>query len=184
MTYRYIPAPATVGTYKIEGGAWQEGLLYVGVPGQLSVLSQDKKDTVTYQAKQVKAYVTGQDTFEVLRNLKVKKGNLEAVFAHRLYKYGQLTAFKVPRRLILFGEPSVNGIPASVFELVVQSTTGDAVVVPIGRRAFIEAMLPLVGDCPELATQISKGKLWREDMRKILRTYAYWQQANPQSAVN
>lgn len=184
MTYRYLPAPAVSGTYQVDGGTWQEGLLYVNTPDQLKVLSKDRKDTTIYKAGQVKIYVTGRDTFEVVRNLKTKKGALETAFAHRLYRYGQLTAFKVPKRLLLFGEPNVNGYPATALELVVQSTTGDAVVVPVGRRAFIEAMLPLVGNCPELATQISKGKLWREDMRQILQTYARWQQANPQSATN
>ena len=64
---------------------------------------------------------------------------------------------------------------------LIQPRTGPIVRVPGTRRAFEEAMLPLFGDCPEVAEKIKHGKWGRQHMQKVLLAYQQWQQttSNP-----
>ncbi|MCB2379910.1 hypothetical protein LGH70_20105 [Hymenobacter sp. BT635] len=168
------------GAYQLADGHWQTGQLYLETSGQLRVRPIDSKATTVYQPGQVEAFVLKTDTFGTVRNVDMSYRRIPAVFAQRLYRYGQLTAFTLDHRYMgegsqLLGSNTV--VPAGAVDLVLQPAVGDAVVVPAGRRAFTQTMLALVGDCPELAAQITKGKVGRQHMRQILRTYARWQQA-------
>ncbi|UOQ76026.1 hypothetical protein MUN84_15590 [Hymenobacter sp. 5516J-16] len=134
-----------------------------------------------YQAGELKAFVLKTDTFGVVRNVSMPSQRLSAAFAQKLYQYGQLAAFKLDHRYTGASGPGFSDelvAPTGAMDLVLQPVTGDAVVVPAGRAAFIRTMLPLVGDCPELAAQITKGKVGRQHMRQILQTYASWQKLN------
>ncbi|GGG52315.1 hypothetical protein GCM10011378_30660 [Hymenobacter glacieicola] len=137
-------------------------------------------EATVYQAGELKAFVLKTDTFGVVRNVSTPSRWLSAAFAQKLYQYGQLVAFKLDHRYTGASGPGFSddiGAPTGAMDLVLQPATGDAVVVPAGRAAFIRTMLPLVGDCPELAAQITKGKVGRQHMQQILQTYARWQKS-------
>jgi hypothetical protein len=174
------------GYYQLANGGWQAGEMYLETSGQLRVRPAESKATSIYQPGQVAAFVLKADTFGVVRNVTMPSRRLAAAFAQQLYHYGHFTAFKLDHRYIGEGDTTFGSntvVPAGEVELVLQPATGDAVIVPAGRGAFTSTMLPLVGDCPELATQITKGKVGRQHMRQILQTYARWQKANSQSVT-
>lgn len=174
------------GAYQLPDGTWQMGQLYLETSGQLRVRPLESKATTVYQPGQVSAFVLKSDTFGTVRNVNMSYRRIPAAFALQLYRYGQYTAFKLDHRYIgegdhTFGSNTV--VPAGAMDLVLQPIIGDAVRVPTARGAFTRTMLTLIGDCPELAAQITKGKLGRQHMRQIVQTYARWQQANLQPAT-
>ncbi|WP_354581346.1 hypothetical protein [Hymenobacter sp. UYP22] len=174
------------GACQLADGRWQSGKLRLEPSGHLRIQPAEGESNV-YQAGELQGFVLKTDTFGVVRNVNTPSQRIAAAFAQKLYRYGQFTAYKFDPRYMgatetFLGLETAN--PSYAMDLVLQPATGDAVLVPTGRNAFTQTMLRLVGNCPELATQITKGKLGRQHMRQILQTYAHWQQANPQSATN
>ncbi|MFD2786355.1 hypothetical protein [Hymenobacter rubripertinctus] len=172
------------GAYQLANGGWQPGQLFLEATGQLRVRQPDSKVATTYGPGEVTAFVLEADTFGVVRGVALTaRRRLSAVFAQRLYHYGQMTAYKLDYRFVNTGASLATYGPGGS-DLVVQPATGDAVIVPAGRGSFTQAMLPLVGSCPALADQIAKGKLGRQHTRQILQTYARWQQTTAEAATN
>lgn len=182
-TARALSGP---GACQLADGHWQSGKLRLEPSGHLRVQPTEGESNV-YQAGEIQSFVLKTDTFGVVHNVNTPSRRMAAVFAQKLYQYGQLTAYKLDLRYTGVTETFLGmdtATPSYAMDLVLQPAAGDAVVVPTGRAAFTQTMLSLVGNCPELATQITKGKLGRQHMRQILQTYARWQQANPQPATN
>ncbi|OWP63588.1 hypothetical protein CDA63_08380 [Hymenobacter amundsenii] len=174
------------GFYRLTGGDWQAAELYLETSGELRVRTAGAREATYYRPGQVEVFVLKADTFGVVRRLNASSRWLEAVFAQRLYRYGQFTAFKLDHSYTGEGDYSLTRNPvvaAGIAELVLQPPTGDPVIVPTTRGAFTRVMLPLFDDCPELADQIRRGKVGRQHTRQILQTYARWQQANPRPAT-
>lgn len=175
------------GFYQLADGSWQAAELYLETSGELRVRPVDAKYATNYRPGQVEAFVLNTDTFGVVRKLNTSSQWLEAVFAQRLYHYGQFTAFKLDHNYTGEGDYTFTSNPvvaAGNAELVLQSAAGDAVIVPTGRSHFAKTMLPLFGNCPELADKITRGKLGRQHTQQILQTYARWQQNTTPSATN
>lgn len=170
------------GSYQLAGGEWQPAELYLETSGELRVRPAGTKQVTNYRPGEVEAFVIKTDTFGVVRRLDMPAQWLDVVFAQRLYRYGQFTAFKLDHNYTGEGNYLLTRNPvvaAGVAELVLQPPTGDAIIVPTGPKKFVKVMLPLFGSCPELADKISRGKVGRQHTPQILQTYARWQQTNP-----
>lgn len=171
------------GMYQLADGSWHTGQLYLEQAGQLRVRNPNDKVITEYQPVEVRLFTIEKDTFQVIRGVQISaRRRLASAFAKQLYHYGNFTAFNLVHEATGVGAfmlASSGSTPAA--DLIVQGPTGDAVVVPGTRRAFEEAMLPLFGDCPEIAENIKRGKWGRQHMQKVLLSYAQWQQTAPKA---
>ncbi|RYU81562.1 hypothetical protein [Hymenobacter persicinus] len=167
------------GSYQLADGSWHGGQLYPDQGEHLRVRNPDDKKITEYQPLEVKAFVVEGDTFSVIRNIDISaRRRVASAFAKQLYRCGNFTLLDFEHgaagaaTVMLGGQTPQN-------DLVLQPRLGDAVRVPASRGAFEKTMLPLFGDCPELAQKIKAGKVGRQHMKSILQTYARWQQTAP-----
>jgi hypothetical protein len=172
------------GTYQLADGSWHGGQLYADQGEHLRVRNPNDKKITEYQPVEVQAFVVANDTFSVIRGIDISaRRRVSSAFAKQLYRCGNFLLLDFEHgstgaaTLLMGGETEQN-------DLVVQPRLGDAVRVPATRGAFEKAMLPLFGDCPELAQKIRAGKVGRQHMKSILQAYARWQQATPASSGN
>ncbi|MBG8552520.1 hypothetical protein [Hymenobacter guriensis] len=168
------------GVYQLQDGSWHTGQLYADAGEHLRVRNPNDKKITEYQPIEVQTFVLANDTFRVVRGVDISaRRRLSSAFARQLYRAGSFTVFELEH-----GVPGAAGFLASgvteQYSLIVQPRTGDGVRVPAARGAFEKAMLPLFGDCPELATKIKAGKLGKQHLREILTTYIQWQRTNSQ----
>ncbi|QIX62338.1 hypothetical protein FY528_16530 [Hymenobacter lutimineralis] len=168
------------GVYQLQDGSWRAGQLYADAGEHLRVRNPDDKKITEYQPNEVQTFVLALDTFRVVRGVDISaRRRLSSAFARQLYRAGSFTVFELEHSV-----PGAVGVLAlgvtEQYSLVVQPRTGDGVRVPATRGAFEKAMLPLVGDCPELATKIKAGKLGKQHLREILTTYIQWERTKSQ----
>lgn len=173
------------GQYQLADGSWRTGQLYREPGANLRVRNPEDKKITTYQPAEVRAFVIDSDTFRVVHEVDISaRRRLSSAFACQLYRHGQYTAFSMEHALTGAAAYLGTGLETQP-SLVVQKENGPGVVVPATRGAFEKAMLPLFGDCPELAAKIKAGTVGRQHTRAILQTYTQWQQAgSPQQPTS
>lgn len=174
------------GSYQLLDGKWYAAQLYTYSSDAVRVRNPTNKFTVELGPDEVRQFVLEQDTFSVLLNVPIP-GQREVMrgFAKNLYRCGDFrllefrhtpspasSLFTAPRPL------NVRVATPIVSSLLVQPRGGNAVRVPSSRGAFEKAMLPLFGECPEVAEKIRRGKWGQQHMKNILLAYAQWQQTS------
>jgi hypothetical protein len=168
------------GTYQLADGNWQQGQLYNSSGDELRVRNPADKVVTIYHPAEVRAFVLQGDTFRVVRDVAVSaRRRLSSAFAQQLFSRGSFALYSLENKNEGLGTMVV-GTGMTTEALILQPSVGAGVRVPSSRGAFERAMLPLFGDCPELAEKIKAGQLSYKQMKQILVTYADWQRTSPQ----
>ncbi|MCC3158101.1 hypothetical protein LJ737_12705 [Hymenobacter sp. 15J16-1T3B] len=152
------------GSFQLADGRWQAAELYYEGGEWLSVRQPGVDGRREYLPQDVPRFVIKADTFGVVQGYgPADRQGGAGVFGQELYR----TPYHA-----LFSYREAEGDNMSL--TLLQPLGGAAVSIPQGRKSFTNVMLPIFGDCPEVAEGIRRGRFGPQHVKRMMALYAQW----------
>lgn len=165
-----------------DDGTVEEGYIYYNerYKHYLHFTLEPNKEPVVVPAQEIKGFIQGQDTFEVLKNFFVRDGLLKA---HYPIGFAQV---KVEGNVTLYYhkhvsvESQTKGDNRVITELLVESfllkkhQTEEVILVRSSKKKFKEVLSSYFKDCESLCRDILKEKYTYSDIEHIVKAYNNW----------
>ena len=178
-----LPTSFRGGSYlPLDADEWQPAKLRYTAEQELLVADADHKpsDPLVLPATQVRAFVIGRDTFDVVHALVLPKPaqQLPAAFARRLFRGG---GYLVAEYVAYLPKPE----PALAYRLLLPRPGGPvAGVLPPTPRQFRLALAAVVQDYQPLAQQLELDpNVLPVQLPELLAAYGHWKAAQPANAT-
>lgn len=153
------------GSFQLTDDVWRIGRIEATTTDLFRAKLPTETEVRNYAPSEVRQYVVIPDTFRLVTNIIMLSGPTLNAFVVRQYRDRNFVVYRYRKTIADMGAP--------IYVLQAGEVKAE---VPTNRKAFTAMMLPLVGQCLELAEKLKKSELGPESLKMILATYTRWQQ--------